>query len=384
MKKIGILTYLREYANIGTNMQAYCTLWALQRAFPHDRVELIDYAGWRPIPKPYLSDATMDSLKSDARRIAKYRRFFRQELVFSNQRLISSRRDRALEFIAAQGYDAIYVGSDTVLEQRGAAKDAPTAFWLSPDLAAKKFLIAASAHNLTFEALSKDQRRKIQASLDDFTLLGVRDEATHRVMSHFVGDGDPRLQLVPDPTFSFRIDYGPANRYLQQRGIVFDRPVVCLHVLRDTPWAADLAARFREAGYLVASLRPARFADLTFSDLCPFEQVGLYRFFDLVVTHRFHDTVFSLRNGTPVIPFVEFRKDVTTYGESRLHSLFRSFGLEAPSLLRNGKLTADFLYGVHGDVVAAFRERRDSIERTIDQHRQRYAAFVAQSVAALG
>ena len=43
MKKIGILTYLREYANLGTNMQGYCTQEALRKAYPDARVELIDY-----------------------------------------------------------------------------------------------------------------------------------------------------------------------------------------------------------------------------------------------------------------------------------------------------------------------------------------------------
>ena len=55
MKKIGILTYIREYANIGTNMQSYCTLKAIQKQFPYDQVELIDYSEWKPKIKPYLS-----------------------------------------------------------------------------------------------------------------------------------------------------------------------------------------------------------------------------------------------------------------------------------------------------------------------------------------
>jgi polysaccharide pyruvyl transferase len=384
MRKIGILTYLREYANLGTNMQGYCTQQAVQRAYPGARVELIDYAGWRPVMKPYLSGMSIESLRKDYRRITMYRRFFRDNLVFSGRRLISADRDKALAFIREQRYDAIYVGSDTVLELRRTGKDALTPFWLAPSVPGMKCLIAASAHNLTYESLSDAQRKEIQASLDDFSLLGVRDEATRRVVSHFVSDGDERLQLVPDPTFSYTIDYQSIERYLQRKGIVFDKPVVCLHLLRDSSWGADLATRFRRAGYAIASLRPARYADMIFTDLSPFEQVGLYRYFDLVVTHRFHDSVFSFKNQTPVIAFAEFGTDVTKHGESRIHSLFKSFGMDVPPGLKSGAApAADYLFSVHRDVIAAFRERRAGIDSVLRENKVQYESFVARSASKL-
>lgn len=384
MRTIGILTYLREYANLGTNMQGYCTQQAVQRAYPGARVELIDYAGWRPVMKPYLSGMSIQSLGNDYRRIQLYRRFFRDHLVFSGRRLISTDRDKALAFIREQGYDAIYVGSDTVLELRGVGKETLSPFWLGPDVPGMKCLLAASAHKLTYEALSDTQRKKIQASIDGFALLGVRDEATYRLLAHFVREGDARLQLVPDPTFTYTIDYRPIERYLQQKNIVFDRPVVCLHLLRDASVGAALAARLRRAGYAIASLRPARYADVIFTDLSPFEQIGLYRYFALVVTHRFHDSVFSFKNHTPVIPFAEFATDVTRHGESRIRSLFKSFGVELPPGLRNGAPpTADFLFSVHADFIAAFREKRDRIDSVLRENTSRYESFVARSAGLL-
>lgn len=384
MMKIGILTYVREYANLGTNMQGYCTQQALQRAYEGARVEIIDYAAWRPVAKPYLSGMSVQSLRNDYRRIGKYRQFFRENLEFSPDRLISTDRHQALAFIEAQGYDAIYVGSDTVLEQRGAAEDGLTAFWLSAEVPGMKVLLAASAHSLTYDALSPARRTEIGASLADFALLGVRDESTRRLVARFTGDYDERLQVVPDPTFTYTIDYQPVERYMQQNGIVFDRPVVCLHLLRDTAWGADLASRFRKAGFVVASLRPSRYADMVFTGMAPFEQMGLYRYFDLVVTHRFHDSVFSFKNGTPVLAFAEHGTDVTKHGESRLHSLYRSFGLEVPASLDGAApLSADSLFGSHGDVIAEFREKRASIDGVLHQNKLRYEAFVTQSVEKL-
>ena len=91
---------------------------------------------------------------------------------------------------------------------------------------------------------------------------------------------------MPDPTFTYTIDSRPVERYLQRKHSSLTGPRVPAF-LRDTKWGADLAARFRAAGYAVASLRPARYADMLFTDMAPFEQMGLYRYFDLVVTPGF-------------------------------------------------------------------------------------------------
>ena len=213
-------------------MQCYCTLKALQRAYPRARVEVIDYSLSKPVMRPYLSAVSFRSLTNDWVRIRKYGAFFRNELTFSKDRLTSSNRDQVIEFIKKQHYDAVYVGSDTVLELKGAGADGLNAYWLDKTLSSPTFLIAASSHNLTYEALTSAQQRQLQETLDSFTLLGVRDDATSRLLSHFVQPGDKRLQIVPDPTFTYEIDYGHVERYIKSCKLTFSRPVVCLHLLR--------------------------------------------------------------------------------------------------------------------------------------------------------
>jgi hypothetical protein len=205
--KIGILTYTREYANLGTNMQCYCTLRAVQAAYPDARVELIDYATARPLPLPYLSHASLPSVALDFRRIRKYSRFFRKELTFSPAALITRDLQRALDFIRRQEYAGIYVGSDTVLELKHAGPDQLTPFWLAGTLPGTAMLAAASCHNLTKESLSSRQASLMEKALASFALLSVRDDATFRLISSFVGPSDKRLQIIPDPTFTYDIDY---------------------------------------------------------------------------------------------------------------------------------------------------------------------------------
>jgi hypothetical protein len=220
----------------------------------------------------------------------------------------------------------------------------------------------------------------MQSTVDGFSRLGARDDATYRLLSHFVDATDSRLTTVPDPTFTYQIDDRPIEQYLADNRVVFDRPVVCLHLLRDTAWAAELATRFRGAGYAIASLRPAAYADMVFTDLSPFEQLGIYRYFALMITHRFHDTVFCLKSGTPVIPFPERASDVTAFGESRIDALLRSFGIRIPDDIRNGTgLSAESLFGIHRGVIADFESRRPCIEAAVRDRERQYLSFVRES-----
>lgn len=379
MKKIGILTYIKEYANIGTNMQAYCTFRAVQSQFPQDRVEIIDYSGWKPEKRPSFHNISVRSLLNDFTRIKKYDDFFVSNYVFSPGQLISGDLKESLNFIRSQEYDAIFVGSDTLLELKRAKPDELTAYWLDSTIKAKKFLIAASSLNVEFAELSDKQRDSIKRTIRDFSLLGVRDEATYRLLAHFVAPGDNRLEIIPDPTFMYKIDYSFVEKYLESKKNVFTKPVVCLHLLRTTSWAKKLADRFRKAGYLVASLRPAWYADLIFNDLSPFEQLGLYRYFDLVITHRFHDSIFSIKNLTPVIVFPEHETDITSFGENKNLTLFKSFGIENNYLGKRQDLNAASIFGMHHEAIDVFRKNQDFISETLQQNKVKYENFLKKA-----
>lgn len=380
MKKIGILTYLNEYANLGTNMQAYCTLEAIKKEYPDAQVELINYVGWRRPMRPYLTDISFHSFKNDIIRIKKYNIFFKNEITTSRNKLMSSNRDNSIEFIKKQNYDAIYVGSDTVLELQQANKDNLTAYWLDNTVDSHKFLIAASSHNVYYDALSENQKNLIQKTIDGFSLLGVRDEATFRLLSNFTSPGDKRLQIVPDPTFTYEIDYSIAEQYIKRKKLNFNKPVVCLHLLRNTKWAWDLSNYFRKSGFIVVSLRPAYYADMIFTDLSPFEQMGIYKYFDLVITHRFHDSIFCIKNYTPVIFFTENVTDVTPDQESKALTLFKSFKLDKSNYIANKDiLTAKYLLDMQQKAIMNFKNNEDFIKCELKVQKNKYENFVQES-----
>jgi hypothetical protein len=380
MKKIGILTYVKEYSNLGTNMQSYCTLNAIQKEYSDDLVELIDYSAWGTHMKPYLSNISFRSLLKDSIRFKKYNDFFKNKLKFSSNKLVSSDFGKSIEFIKNNKYDAIYVGSDTVLELQRASKDNLTAFWLDDTINAKKFLIAASSHNVVFDSLTEKQKSKIQRTINDFSLLGVRDEPTYRLLSNFIQEGDERLQIIPDPTFTYEIDYSFIENYIRRKKLLFNKPIVCLHLLRETKWASAIANIFRKEGYVIASLRPAYYADMLFTDLSPFEQLGIYKYFDLVITHRFHDSIFCFKNLTPVIFFPEHVTDVTLYHESKALTLFKSLKLDKTNYIENkDKITAKNLFEIHQEAISNFKLNEIFIRNTLVKNKEKYESFVKNS-----
>jgi hypothetical protein len=379
--KIGILTYIREYANLGTNMQCYCTFKAVQEAYPDATVEVIDYSPAAPSRKPYLSQVSIRSLRNDYVRMLRYDEFFKRQVIFSKDNLVTSNVDRALAFIRRQQYDAIYVGADTVLELKGADADNLTPFWLDPGIPGAKILAAASSHSVTLESLSARQRDLAERTVSGFGLLGVRDDATFRLLTQF-SSADKRPEIIPDPTFTYDIEYSHVERYFARNHLHFAQPLVCLHLLKDSHWAGALADRFRKAGYLVASLRPAYYADILFTDLSPFEQLGLYKYMTLVITHRFHDAIFCLKNRTPVIAFPEHVSDVTPAGESKIATLLKTFGAEATNYIADKRtITAESLFERSAAAMSQFRNNTDRIDAVLLECRNRYMDFIMRSTA---
>jgi hypothetical protein len=358
-------------------MQSYSTLKAIQKVYPEERVELINYSGWKPEMKPYFSDMSISSLIKDVVRIYKYRKFFKEHLTFSNDKLISSDLSESIDFIKKQNYDAIYVGSDTLLELKRANKNELTTYWLDETVNSKKFLIAASSNNAVFDALTDTQKKQIQNTIDDFTLLGVRDEPTYRLLSNFIKPGDERLKLISDPTFTFDIDYTFVERYIKSKKLHFHKPVVCLHLIRNTSWAKELSYLFKKAGYIIASFRPASYADIILSDLSAFEQAGIYRYFDLVITHRFHDSIFSIKNLTPVIFFPEYATDVTLYNESKTLTLFKSFGIETTNYINDkNTITPKGLFDFHKLAIESFKNNEQAIQSVLLENKNKYETFL--------
>lgn len=328
--KIGLLTYFGDL-NCGTNMQALSTLLVLKKAYPHDDVEIIPFHGFRARMMPYKT-FSLANIWNDIKRFKKYHKFKRNQLLVKDDIVIKD-VDKALNFISSRNYDVIYVGADTLLELDRLRQnyDGISAYWLK-DIKAKKVLIAASSKNVSYDKLSIKQKEDLKIAANQFSYIGIRDRATLALFEHLV-DEHKKIDYIPDPTFTYDIDYSYIDNYLLIKGITLPKKSVFIQFYGNDYWLKDVAKDLKDKGYTLVTNRGVSWSDIVLIDMSPLEQVGLYRYMDFVITHRFHDGVFSFKNLTPVLIYVKSAKEMMTGGESKHISLLKDFGLYPQAFL---------------------------------------------------
>jgi hypothetical protein len=332
-KRIGILTYYRA-TNPGVFWQAYATFKAFSATHPDAQVELIRLSSGSRVLPTHAYRRVLAPLW-DLVRWRKFRRCF-DLLTFSAGSCRTTSYERATAFINSLDYDLVSVGSDTCLELFNVPPNRISPYWLSPDLPCHKMLCAASARDTSYERITEAQRQLLRRSVAGFELLGVRDEATATLLRKLAPAGPAKVELIPDPTFHVEVDSAPAARYLTSKGVKLDRRSILLHLPPLMPHKDAVVRAFRSQGYQVLSFSPLHEADVTLFDLSPLEWAGIFRFVEATVTSRFHDSVFSLKHGTPVLTLVPAAHYIAADGDSKYRSLHREYGLESLCLVEQG------------------------------------------------
>ncbi|MFH0734336.1 MAG: polysaccharide pyruvyl transferase family protein [bacterium] len=372
--KIGVLTYFGDL-NAGTNLQALCTLQNLKKSFINDEVEIINFHSWNNRNLPYLTGATFHSLFNDLKRINKYKLFVKNNLVLSKSKLVSANYFEAIEFIKKQNYDAIFVGADTLLELTRNENEI-TAYWLSEKIKCRKFLIAASSRNLTFEHINDKQKEMISSTINDFSLLGVRDKITFKILEHFVEDKQ-KIELLPDPTFTMDINYSIVEKYIAKKRINFSKPIIGMHIHKMDFWAKDVAKYFKSIGFRIASIRPFGGEDFLLNDMGPMEHMGIFKYFDLMITNKFHDTIFCLKNRTPMLTYPFNDTYTTSYGDSKYYNLLADFNLVNSNYMKIRKdITAEYVISKYIEAINTVKNSKQNIIEQEKKFKQQYIDFV--------
>lgn len=327
--KIGILTYHRV-ANDGSTMQTYCLQRLLTARLPGAHVEVIDYypaalrqrnrrALFRRRP-PFIDTATW-------RVQADRRRFMSEHSLLSSATHVTDDLGEARAFVERQRYDAIVVGSDTVWELRhnpNAAPPPPHIYFLPGVGGAKKVAFAVSADPVgATPGFPRDELGQIRAYVEAFDFLSVRDAATRRLLCE-VGVDESQLHLLPDPTLLW--DFSSVVQPLHG----FSKPEKLAGVAcASGALAAQVATQLRSLGYAVANLLGHHGpGQRIFPSRLTLEQrVSRFGLLDLMVTDRFHGSIFALVQGEAPVVFVE---DPQKWPQpnSKGRDLFRRLGLE--------------------------------------------------------
>lgn len=352
--------------NCGTTLQAYATMLAVQRTFPEADVEIIPFRSFKLRRLPYKYNATVASILRDLRRIKGYIDFAHNYQKVKSD-YVTSDSKAGIEYIKSRGYDRIYVGADTLLEldRLPEGYDGLSAFWLSPEIPAKKYLLAASSKNVSFDKLTETQKKEMQACVDSYAGIMVRDTATFELISHFTKTEN--IQMICDPTLTLPIDYSYADKYVKRKGIDFSN-VICFHPIKGETWCAEVADLLRQEGYKIACFRPAKWADYELNDMSPLEQLGIYRQFKCFVTHRFHDTVFCLKNGERVVTYPASDSYAAKKGGSKYSALYDLFGLTDLCFIpKKADITPDMMMEKIHSVIKGFDVYKPKIKRELEK-----------------
>ena len=147
----------------------------------------------------------------------------------------------------------------------------------------------------------------------------------------------------------------------------------------DDFWLNDVAKDLRQRGYTMVTNRGVSWSDIILIDMSPLEQVGLYKYMDFAITHRFHDGVFCMKNLTPVLIYVKSAKVMMTGGESKHVSLLKDFGLYPQAFL--GALdTKEGLKNVwqsYQETMKVFDEQR--VKHILEKNCRTYQDFLTKT-----
>ena len=343
--RIGLLTY-HHVVNIGSVLQAYCAWRLLTQLYPKARVEIIDHvpavseaykqryrqqgvkkAGWFSRPEP----------NAFARNEAAYEAFLRAHCDFSAPLPTTDDERTVVEAIRAAGYEAVFVGSDTVFQLGGyfghpiAAKLPPNAYYLPGLEGVRKYGLAASFDPYMGGA-EAERLKKVAPLLQAFDGILYRD-ATAEALLREAGVRADRMAHIPDPTILMDITHLVPGGGVELKaggapkaGVAIADPVVNGQV---NGWLAE--AGFKVVDFMHPPMDVHRTSGMGGA---VGQALAGYRELDLLVTDRFHGSILALQLSEAKVIGVEHHG---TYVEpnSKLRDLYGRLGIGG-QLIRSG------------------------------------------------
>lgn len=323
--KIGILTYFWA-ENPGTFLQAYSTYNAVRDAFPTADVELINVKSRKiyfKVAKKYWFSPQL--IFKAYKRYNSYQNAYKG-VKFSSGTYIGKNTKQAFNYINEQKYDVIFVGSDTILMlyQWNLETERLPVYYLE-GIQAKKIMLAASCGSTSINDFPDNMKKTAYQCLNEFNRLGVRDQNTLDLVSQLKGN-DNNIEIIPDPTFTYEIDTGKAMKVLKRYNFDFQTPSIVLNLPKDFPLLADTVIYFKNMGWNIVTFEYQKYADYCLF-VEPNEWAGIPRFVNLVITDRFHGSIFSIKNNTPVVAVDCQKNRISKESSSKLKCLFEEFGM---------------------------------------------------------
>lgn len=318
--KIGILTF-HYTSNQGSVLQAYCTFNLIKKYFPDADVEIINLI---PATREFYEIIFLKR-EFPLINISKFRKYKQlRKFVANNLKLSSFSYSDSLknqiDFINNLNFDYIITGSDTVWFHSKKLKDRiPSIYFLPKQIKAKKIAFAASVDPLNAPQVYYKNKKELKEIFDSFLSITNRDSTTFNLLNELdVKDHT----LITDPTLIYNFEEQLKFEKVKEEKLS-DQKRIGIGI-------ADRAL----SKYLIDYLKKTGFENIhNFFDSQKrqydyvYDELNKYSKLDILITDRFHRTIFSLKLSNALTIYIENpRFNVTNNSKGR--DLLKRIGLE--------------------------------------------------------
>ncbi|MBP1615191.1 MAG: hypothetical protein H6Q13_2639 [Bacteroidetes bacterium] len=319
--RILIITFT-DGVNPGTFMQALGVQTAFRKLYPNAHINFLKFPDFK---KGKLSirgsgDGLWNTFLQKAYafyRLMKYNKLRKQMFRYSLPVDLFQYDDRVDAVI--NYYDLVVIGSDTILERAYSDKGKIGLNWMPFDV--EKIYFSASASPANFSP--KDDLKNI---VEKALFIGLRDDLTIRFFAEKMHIDFSRMTKQPDPSYFLDISQFNLSSKLAFQ-IKPGYKYALYNFNSNFPYRKVLADKLRFLGYKVVSTAYNPYADICFDTVDAFEWAGVFPLMDIVVTERFHDSVFALRNCKPVIAIDWDKNRFASEGDSKTYRILEDYGL---------------------------------------------------------
>lgn len=329
INKILHITYYKSI-NPGTFLQAYAVETGLKRIFPNSSIEILRANFNKKINVSEVKSlGYYNLLKSKIftfKRLLKFRKVLAKKFnETKNTTDAFSLTDLEKDELFNQ-YDLVVIGSDTILER--IAMEQIGIMWGSNTTNTSQIFFAASGDNCSYSKEELKFHKQLRCNIEKFKYLGFRDD----IITGFVRDTlqieQSKIRLQPDPTYLLYLDQFELGRYnCRKLESINNNRKVFFHFDRRFKFRKELATELKKAGYFLVTPEYDPDCNISLKYLDPFEWGALFKYCDIILTERFHDTVFGLRYEKPVFTVDWNINKVNWEGESKRTQILKQYDL---------------------------------------------------------
>ena len=319
--KILIITFTKGI-NPGTTMQSYGVQVALKKMFPQSDIEYLDIQGFKDMRIGTKGNdvSIMDTFKQKFAaflRLIKYTRLRKKYYRYTRPIDVFEYNKEDEDLFKC--FDLVVIGSDTILEQAYGKKGQVGLNWMPFDV--KKIYFAASASPANFEPT--DEIKKVAS---DALYIGLRDNLTIDFFRNKLGIDAKRLNKQPDPSYYLDLSKFRSPRRVRNK-FQTNKRFALYNFSPQFEYRKELSVRLKELGYTLVSTTYSPFSDICLDNLDAFEWAAVFPFMDIIITERFHDSLFGLRNCKPVIAIDWASDRFSASGDSKTYRILEDYNL---------------------------------------------------------